>query len=79
MIEKLEAMLAKGTDNALLRFTLGNAYRQAGDIERSLEHLARALEHDPQYSAAWKAYAGALAHAGCSARACTPARPRARW
>ena len=30
MIENFERMLASGQDNALLRFSLGNAYLQAG-------------------------------------------------
>ena len=54
MIARLEAMLASGTDNALLRFTLGKA---ALDDERpadALPHLMRATELDPQHSVAWK-------------------------
>lgn len=49
-----EAMLAQGRDNALLRFSLGNTYLQEGDAARAAEHLRRAVEHDPKYSAAWK-------------------------
>ena len=54
MTERLEAMLAKGTDNMLLRFSLGKAYAEQdcyGDAER---HLRVALEFDPDYSVAWK-------------------------
>jgi len=60
VIDNLEAMLAAGKDNALLRFSLGNAYL---DEQPALAatHLARAVELDPQYSAAWKIYAKALA------------------
>ena len=53
MTERLEAMLAKGTDNMLLRFA-GKAYAEQdcyGDAER---HLRVALEFDPDYSVAWK-------------------------
>lgn len=39
MIEGLEKMLAKGVDNALLRFGLGKGYLDAGDAERATEHL----------------------------------------
>jgi predicted Zn-dependent protease len=64
LIENLEGMLARGQDNALLRFSLGGAYLKAGDSERALSHLARAVAHDPHYSAAWKLYGRALAGAG---------------
>ena len=63
-IDSLEAMLARGTDNALLRYTLGLACLEAGRSEEGIAHLAKALAHDPGYSAAWKAYGRALAGAG---------------
>ena len=53
-------MLASGRDNALLRFSLGNEYLKAGDAARAAEHLRRAVEHDPKYSAAWKLLGKAL-------------------
>jgi tetratricopeptide (TPR) repeat protein len=46
----LETMLQSGQDNALLRFTLGQAFM--------------AVELDPGYSAAWKNYGKALEKAG---------------
>lgn len=61
VIEQFEAMLANGQDNALLRFSLGSAYFKQGDIDKALVHLAKAIELDPQYSAAWKLYAKSLA------------------
>ncbi len=64
VIEQLGAMLAKGQDNALLRFGLGNAYLKAGDPARAAEHLRAAVQHEPGYSAAWKALGRALAEAG---------------
>jgi Tfp pilus assembly protein PilF len=64
LIENLEGMLARGQDNALLRFSLGGAYLKAGDNDRALTHLAQAVVHDPQYSAAWKLYGRALAALG---------------
>lgn len=64
VIEQLGAMLAKGQDNALLRFGLGNAYLKAGDPARAAEHLRAAVQHEPGYSAAWKALGKALAEAG---------------
>ena len=66
LIQRLEAMLAGGKDNALLRFSLGSEYLKAGDAEAACRHLARALEHDPEYSAAWKLYGKALTEAGRS-------------
>jgi Tfp pilus assembly protein PilF len=64
LIANFEKMLAAGQDNALLRFTLGSEHLKAGDAAAAVRHLARALEHDPKYSAAWKVYGKALAQAG---------------
>ncbi len=63
-IENFEKLLAAGQDSALLRFGLGVAYQKEGEAERAIEHLARAVEMDSSYSAAWKAYGRALADAG---------------
>lgn len=60
----LEAMLAAGNDNALLRFTLGSAFIRHKKYQQAIEHLDRALEQDPDYSAAWKAYGKALEQDG---------------
>lgn len=68
-IEGFEAMLAAGRDNALLRFSLGNEYLKQGDPARAAEHLRRAVEHDPQYSAAWKLLGRALTDADAPADA----------
>ncbi|MDT3719623.1 tetratricopeptide repeat protein [Pseudomonas oryzihabitans] len=54
MLESLENMLARGQDNALLRFGLGKGYLDAGEPGRAVTHLARCVEFDPAYSAAWK-------------------------
>ncbi|TBU75503.1 tetratricopeptide repeat protein [Phytopseudomonas daroniae] len=62
--EALEKMLAKGVDNALLRFGLGKGYLDAGDAAKAAEHLQRCVEHDPQYSAAWKLLGKAQQAAG---------------
>lgn len=53
-IAALERMLAAGRDNALLRFGLGNAHLDAGDAAQAALHLARCVEFDASYSAAWK-------------------------
>lgn len=73
MIEGLEKMLAKGVDNALLRFGLGKGYLDAGDAERATEHLQRCVEQDPTYSAgscrdAWR-QAGRKGNDGVPAQA----------
>ncbi|HXG28122.1 MAG TPA: tetratricopeptide repeat protein [Nevskiales bacterium] len=64
MRENLEALLAKGQDGALLRFTLGELCLKAGEAQAAADHLARAVALDPDYSAAWKLYGRALAEAG---------------
>jgi Flp pilus assembly protein TadD len=48
----------------LLRFSLGDLCLKAGDTDAAMAHLGRALELDPQYSAAWKLYGRALVQAG---------------
>lgn len=63
-IENFEKMLASGKDNALLRFSLGNAYLGAGEAAKAVTHLQKAVEHDPRYSAAWKLLGRALNEAG---------------
>lgn len=52
--EALEALLAKGPDGALLRYSLGNEYLAAGEAGAAVTHLERAVALDPAYSAAWK-------------------------
>ena len=63
-IENFEKMLAAGKDNALLRFSLGNAYLGAGEAAKAVPHLQKAVEHDPKYSAAWKLLGRAFNEAG---------------
>ena len=42
--QRFEALLASGKDNAMLRFTLGKHYLEAGDAARASTHLRRAVE-----------------------------------
>lgn len=63
-LDQLEKMLAAGRDNALLRFSLGNEHLKLGQAARAVEHLRRAVEQDPNYSAAWKLLGKALAETG---------------
>ncbi len=58
------AMLARGQDSALLRFSLGNEYLAADEPAEAASHLRRAVEQDAGYSAAWKLLGKALAAAG---------------
>jgi tetratricopeptide (TPR) repeat protein len=63
-INILETMLQSGQDNALLRFTLGQAFMRHNKYEQAISHFAIAVELDPNYTAAWKNYARALEKAG---------------
>jgi predicted Zn-dependent protease len=63
LIASLEKLLGTPRDGALLRYSLGSEYLQAGDAERGIEQLREALQRDPQYSAAWKALGRALTDA----------------
>jgi len=69
LIDNLEKMLFTGNDSALLRFGLGNAYFQQRDFHSAVPHLQKALEHDPDYSAAWKLLGKALTENGQTALA----------
>ncbi len=64
IIENFEALLAKGQDTALLRFSLGNEYLKKGEIERAVAHLRAAVRLDATYSAAWKALGKVLTERG---------------
>lgn len=59
-LDRFLAMLAAGRDSALLRFSLGNEYLKRGEAANAALHLRRAVELDPQYSAAWKLLGRAL-------------------
>jgi Tfp pilus assembly protein PilF len=69
IIDNFEAMLARGQDSALLRYSLGNEYLKADDAAKAADHLAEAVRLDPGYSAAWKLYGKALAALGSHAQA----------
>ncbi len=64
LVTNLEALLAAGQDNPMLRYGLASAYLQQGDPERALEHLEQALRYQPDYSAAWKLYGKVLTDLG---------------
>jgi len=59
-LETFKALLDKGNDNELLRYSLANEYYKQGNFEQSIIHLKKAIEHKASFSAAWKLYAKAL-------------------
>jgi len=64
ILDNLEAMLARGQDNALVRYGIGAEYLKLNQFDKAAEHLRQAVEKDPKYSAAWKLLGKALADAG---------------
>ena len=50
----LLAMLERGNDSALLRFSLAGEMLKDGDTVAAIEHAEKAVELQPDYSAAWK-------------------------
>jgi predicted Zn-dependent protease len=59
LVERLTALLERGEETAVLRFSLGSACL-AEDPATAARHLERALALDPGYSAAWKLLGRAL-------------------
>jgi Tfp pilus assembly protein PilF len=72
-IAALEKMLAKGNDSAILRFGLGKAYLDDGNVEQAIEHFQQCVSLDPSYSAAWKLLGKALQNIG------EPEKAKAAW
>jgi Tfp pilus assembly protein PilF len=64
ILDNLEAMLTRGQDNALVRYGIGAEYLKLNQFDKAAEHLRKAVEKDPKYSAAWKLLGKALADAG---------------
>jgi predicted Zn-dependent protease len=64
IVANLEAMLARGQDSALLRYSLGGEYLKLNQPDKAAEHLRQAVAKDPKYSAAWKLLGQALADVG---------------
>lgn len=69
LIDNLESLLARGQDNALLRYGLGAEYAKQKQYARAIEHLKQAVARDPNYSAAWKLLGQSLAEQGELAQA----------
>ena len=64
IIARLEALQAKDPENALLRFSLGNAYLGAARHAEAAVQFAEAVRLDPNYAAAWKLLGKALTATG---------------
>ncbi len=64
MIDALEKLLAKGTDNPTLRFGLGSAYLGDGKPLQAIVHLQACVRQSPDYSAGWKLLGKACCEAG---------------
>ena len=64
VVRNLEKLLSQGKDSALLRFSLGAEYLKLRQTWVAVYQLRRALEMDPNYSAAWKLLGKALTDAG---------------
>ena len=64
VISNLEKLLTAGRESALLRFSLGSEYLKLRETWVAVFHLKRALDLDPDYSAAWKLLGMALADGG---------------
>ncbi len=69
LIDNLAALLANGQDSALLRYGLGSEYLKLERYTDAAQHLSKAVELDPNYSAAWKLLGKALAEAGDATQA----------
>ncbi len=64
LIANLRKQIDGPRDGALLRFSLGNALVGAGERVEAIVELRRAVEYDPNYSAAWKLLGRALVDHG---------------
>jgi tetratricopeptide (TPR) repeat protein len=63
-LDSLRALCSGPRDGALLRVALANALVAEGMAVEAIAELRRALEFDPDYSAAWKQLGKLLAESG---------------
>lgn len=56
---RLESILAKMPNSPFVRFHLGRAYLQAGELERAGQHFEKCVMLDPNYAPGWVALAEA--------------------
>jgi Tfp pilus assembly protein PilF len=64
ILENLEKLRDGGRDDKLLHFSLATEYLKVERFAEAAAAAARAVEIDPEYSAAWKIRGKALAAAG---------------
>lgn len=64
MLQELLKLLETGPDSALLRFSIGSTYLKEKELDPAQTHLAKAVELDPEFSAAWKLYGKTLQQNG---------------
>lgn len=64
LIANLRKQIDGPRDGALLRFSLGHALIGVGELAEAIVELRRAVEFDPNYSAAWKLLGRALVDSG---------------
>ena len=69
LVERLRVLCGGPRDGALLRFSLGTALLGEGAAAEAAVELRRALEFNPDYSAAWKLLGRALVESGEVAQA----------
>jgi len=69
LIANLENLLSQGRDDALLRFSLGDALLKQGRAEEAVMHFERAVAQDAGYSAAWKLLGRAYTETGAFEKA----------
>ena len=63
-VKRFEGLLEAGKESPMLRLTLGTELLRREEPDAAVGHLARAVELDPEYSAAWQHLGRALEAAG---------------
>ncbi len=71
-LETFKALLEKGNDNELIRYSLGNEYFKEKNFEEAIKHFQKAIEFKESFSAGWKLYAKALVENKQNDEAITP-------
>lgn len=52
--ESIEKLIESGRDDYAARLAAGQARLAQGDVAHAIDHLLRALKHDPEQSVAWQ-------------------------
>lgn len=63
-IKQLESLIRQNPDNALMHYTLGIEYLRAGENEKAATVLKKAINLEPEYSAAYRELGKALLKSG---------------